>query len=191
MIGFLGGSRSKDNGSDERQGLAAGAMQPAPSTLPPAMPPVHTLAPQQMPNADANPQPRRTTPPPLPRHLSELMALPPPAMVPASAAPLSAARAAIVAALENPGPPDAATTPTQTYQLVRTLYDAREAVSLELAAMAKEYQVLKSLQESDLDLCQDLVGELTRRLEPHPLYQCLGKLNEAYALALRFRRPPG
>ena len=137
MIGFLGGSRSKDNGSDERQGLAVGAMQPAPSTLPPAMPPVHTLAPQQMPNADANPQPRRTTPPPLPRHLSELMAPPPPAKVPASAAPLSAARAATVAALENPGPPDAATTPTQTYQLVRTLYDAREAVSLELAAMAK------------------------------------------------------
>ncbi len=81
-----------------------------------------------------------------------------------------------------------AATPSN-YELMRLLFDTREAVSEELAAGSKEYQVLRSLKMSDLDVCQDLATELTRRLEANPLHQALGKLNEAYALALRYRRP--
>jgi hypothetical protein len=82
-----------------------------------------------------------------------------------------------------------ASPPGANYELIRTLFDAREAVARELAVSSREFQVLRSLNDSDLNVCQDLVQELHRRLAHHPLYQSLLKLDESYALALRYRRP--
>jgi hypothetical protein len=82
-----------------------------------------------------------------------------------------------------------ASPPGANYELVRILFDARESVARELALSSREFQVLRSLNDSDLNVCQDLVQELHRRLAHHPLYQSLLKLDESYALALRYRRP--
>ena len=181
MIGFLGGRPSRR--ADRTAADGARESEPTLPPLPPELPPpVHTIAPPPLPRA-ATPATGLAMPPPLPpRRTSEPDRPPAPQSGPYGGPP------PVDMALDMP-PPDPATTPSQAYVLIRQLFDAREAVATELAAVSKEFQVLRSLKDSDLDVCQDLASELTRRLQGHPLYQSLGRINEAYSLALRYRRP--
>jgi hypothetical protein len=187
MMGFLGGRKNKTAEELVAPSLAS----------PPPLPPVHTIPPPML-RREARPP---AMPPPLPMHPRDLMPPPRPLAPPAQAPSTPAAHA--VSHIGFSEPPTAPATPPPTaadvvashaatpsnYELMRLLFDTREALSNELAIGSKEYQVLRSLKASDLDVCQDLVTELTRRLDAHPLHQSLAKLNEAYALALRYRRP--
>jgi hypothetical protein len=190
MMGFLGGRKNR---------AAEELIVPTLPSLasPPPLPPVHTIPPPMMRSEVRAPG----VPPPLPMHPRDLMPpprpMPPPGHVPSAPAahPTSHIGLAELPSAPPTPPPTAAdivashsATPSN-YELMRLLFDAREALSNELAIGSKEYQVLRSLKASDLDVCQDLVTELTRRLDAHPLHQSLAKLNEAYALALRYRRP--
>ena len=196
MMGFLGGRKIKSG--DEAHGQTAPSHAVMPTLAPPPLPPVHTIPPPMMrgeARAPAMPPPLPSAMPPLsipplsiPMHPRDLVPPPRPAAPthPAThigfSEPPSAPPTAAEIVANHAGTPS-------NYELMRLLFDTREALSEELAIGSKEYQVLRSLKSSDLDVCQDLVTELTRRLEGNSLYQSLGKLNEAYALALRYRRP--
>lgn len=185
MIGFLGGKKNQQEGEpaglSNRQDSAHAHSQPSePAFAAPPPHAVHTIPPRAQPAMRAAP-PRSPGPPPLPMHPSQLN--PPPRTPPHSPqAPPSVPSAPPQPTLDSP--------PGANYEMMRTLYDTREAVARELAVSSKEFQVLRSLRNSDLDVCQDLVQELRRRLDTNPLFKALGKLDEAYAFALRYRRPP-
>jgi hypothetical protein len=76
-----------------------------------------------------------------------------------------------------------------TYELMRLLFEAREALEEELALGSKDFRLLRSLTTADLSVCQELAADLKQRLETHPLFKSLQKLDEANALTLRYRRP--
>lgn len=69
------------------------------------------------------------------------------------------------------------------------IHACRQQVEQALAADAKEYQILKMLNDTDLGVCSELAGELRQRLASHALFQIVAKLDEAYTLALRYQTP--
>lgn len=68
--------------------------------------------------------------------------------------------------------------------LQAALAACRAQVASALFATSKEYQVLCGLANSDMTACDDIMNELRRRLAGNLHYNVLGKLDEAFAIAL-------
>ncbi|HRD76059.1 MAG TPA: hypothetical protein PK264_08970 [Hyphomicrobiaceae bacterium] len=75
-----------------------------------------------------------------------------------------------------------------TFDLASQILEARDKLDKELSRASKEYQVLRSIAESELPVCQDLVIELKQRLAGHALYEAILQLDAAYSTTLRYRR---
>jgi hypothetical protein len=69
------------------------------------------------------------------------------------------------------------------------IHKCRTAIEDVLGHTSKEFQILKILEETDLGVCSELAQQIKGRLEGHALYQIKTKLDEAYSLALRYRKP--
>jgi hypothetical protein len=69
-------------------------------------------------------------------------------------------------------------------EVQEALAACRAKVAAALFATSKEYKVLCGLAHSDMTACDDIMNELRRRLAGNLHYNVLGKLDEAFAIAL-------
>ncbi len=132
-------------------------------------------------------RPAVATPPPAPEQSGTL----PPELL------LELARLAGTAPAAPPAGPQAAPQRDEGIQFSGTLdggvldriHACRNSIEAVLGSSSKEFQVLKLLEETNLGVCSELADNLRSRLSEHPLYQIKSKLDEAYTLALRYRKP--
>jgi len=68
-------------------------------------------------------------------------------------------------------------------ELLERIAAFRGEVADALYEHSKDYQILCNLTHADLNACDDIIGELRRRLAGNAHYAVLAKLDEAYALA--------
>lgn len=88
-----------------------------------------------------------------------------------------------LAASIPPSPDEEATGDAPERELLARIAGFREAVADALYDISADYQMLCSLTHAKLEDCEEIVGEVRRRLAGNLHYAVLAKLDEAYALA--------